>query len=108
MASFLADFHKLFPKMADFHASLTSRASRLNLDTTKHYFVVHGGGSEPVYVGQFVRSYRMGSGDGMTAHWEFTNEGKVTRVDDEMWGSLSGAELLGFVALDQLKSDSQG
>ena len=100
MSSFLADFQKLFPTDADFRASLASRASRLNLDTSKHYCVVRGGGSEPVYAGQFVRSYRMGSGDGMTAHWEFTNEGKVTRVDDEMWGSLSGAELIGFVALD--------
>jgi hypothetical protein len=39
----------------------------------------------------------MGSGDGMTLHWEFIKDGNTIRVDDEMWGSLAGTELVGFV-----------
>jgi hypothetical protein len=38
----------------------------------------------------------MGSGDGMTVHWEFNKNGTIIRVDDEMWGSLYGTELIGF------------
>jgi len=38
----------------------------------------------------------MGSGDGMTSHWEFDNNGTIVRIDDETWGSVSGDELLGF------------
>lgn len=94
----LEEYKKLFPTDAAFRASMVSRASRLNLDKTKHYCMLRGGG-DPVYVGKFVRSYRMGSGDGMTAHWEFEHDGKITRIDDEMWGSLSGAELVGFVEM---------
>jgi hypothetical protein len=100
MDSFLTNFRTLFPKDADFYASLKQRASRLDLDTSKHYCMVRTDTKEPVYVGKFVRSYRMGSGDGMTAHWEFSKDGVVNRIDDEMWGSLSGAELVGFVAID--------
>jgi hypothetical protein len=47
--------------------------------------------------GTFVRCYRMGSGDGMTLHWEFIKNGNTICVDDEMWGSLAGTELVGFV-----------
>lgn len=93
--AFLTNFHTLYPNPKDFQASMASRASRLDLNTTKNYCMVRG--SDVTFVGKFVRSYRMGSGDGMTAHWEFMNDGKVTRVDDEMWGSLGGAELVGFV-----------
>ena len=45
-------------------------------------------------VGQFVRSYRMGSGDGMTLHWEFDLDGKIYTENDALWGSLSGQELV--------------
>jgi len=38
----------------------------------------------------------MGSGDGMTAHWEFVKEGKTVIVGDELWGSVQGDELVGF------------
>jgi hypothetical protein len=46
--------------------------------------------------GTFIRCYRMGSGDGMTVHWEFNNGGKMTTIDDQMWGSVSGKELTYF------------
>ena len=79
-------------------AVLTSRISRLNLDPTKSYIKVTKKGvttiEEPV--GRFVRAYRMGSGDGMTAHWEFNKDGKIIVVDDEMWGPLDGSNLIGF------------
>jgi hypothetical protein len=82
-------------------AVLSSRMSRANLDTKKSYIKVQNVGGKRVEeeVGQFVRSYRMGSGDGMTLHWEFLKNGQIIRIDDEMWGSVGGQELLGFVAL---------
>ena len=73
---------------------LTKRASRTELDTTKYYDKVNNTTKE--YVGKFVRAYTMGSGDGMTVHWEFNNNGKIIKVDDELWGSLSGNKLIGF------------
>jgi len=47
-------------------------------------------------VGLFVRAYRMGSGDGMTIHWEFLKDGVTIVIDDAMWGSIEGSELVGF------------
>ena len=77
---------------------LSSRILRLNLDTSKSYLKVTKKGEitieEPV--GLFVRAYRMGSGDGMTAHWEFLKDGAKIVIDDEMWGSVDGASLVGF------------
>ena len=77
---------------------LSQRLSRLNLDITKCYEKVQNinGIMENTYVGKFVRAYRMGSGDGMTAHWEFNDEGKIITINDELWGSISGKEILGF------------
>jgi hypothetical protein len=77
---------------------LTSRISRMNLDTTKEYIKVQNlnGNIVETKVGLFVRSYYMGSGDGMTVHWEFELDGKVTTIDDNMWGSIRGDELIGF------------
>jgi hypothetical protein len=39
----------------------------------------------------------MGSGDGMTLHWEFNLDGVITTEDNEMWGSVSGSELAWFI-----------
>jgi hypothetical protein len=70
----------------------------MNLDDKKSYIKVVKKGEitieEPV--GRFVRAYRTGSGDGMTAHWEFIKDGVTIVIDDEMWGSTSGNGLLGF------------
>ena len=77
---------------------MRQRISRLDLDTTKNYEKIQliKGIEIATLVGRFVKSYRMGSGDGMTAHWEFELEGKTIVVNDEMWGSLGGQELVGF------------
>jgi hypothetical protein len=74
------------------------RINRMNLDTTKTYIKVQkkDGALVEEEVGLFVKSYRMGSGDGMTIHWEFLKDNVIVRIDDEMWGSISGAELIGF------------
>jgi hypothetical protein len=79
-------------------ALLSQRISRLNLDVTKNYEKVQkvNGVEVSTQVGRFVRAYRMGSGDGMTAHWEFELDGSTVTVDDEMWGSLGGQKLVGF------------
>ena len=77
---------------------LESRCSRADLDTTKAYMKVVkvDGKVTEEEVGLFVRSYRMGSGDGMTLHWEFSKNGVTIRIDDEMWGSVNGSKLVGF------------
>jgi hypothetical protein len=84
------------------NALMTKRASRANLDTSKSYIKVQNVGGKRVEeeVGKFIKAYRMGSGDGMTLHWEFLKGGQVIRVDDEMWGSVGGQELVGFVEKD--------
>lgn len=84
------------------NALMMKRASRANLDTSKIYIKVQmvGGKRVEEEVGQFIKSYRMGSGDGMTLHWEFLKNEKIIRVDDEMWGSIGGEELVGFVEKD--------
>jgi hypothetical protein len=77
---------------------IKTRCLRGNLDISKSYIKVQKKGGVVIEeeVGQFVKSYRMGSGDGMTLHWEFVLRGKTIRVDDEMWGSVGGEELVGF------------
>jgi hypothetical protein len=87
--------------MEAFENLLKVRYERGNLDVTKHYEKVQNvGGIETItYLGQFVRSYSMGSGDGMTLLLEFNNNGMVTRACDQMWGSISGAELVYFRAV---------
>jgi hypothetical protein len=50
----------------------------------------------------------MGSGDGMTAHWDFDNNGVITTEDDDMWGSLSGAELVYFVTAEAYNKVLEG
>jgi hypothetical protein len=74
---------------------MKNRISRANLDSKLCYAKVKKGLPEE-YVGRFVRSYSMGSGNGKTLHWEFDNKGKKITIDDEMWGSVNGNELIGF------------
>ena len=78
---------------------MQARINRANLDPTKSYIKVQkvNGVTIQKAVGQFMRSYRMGSGDGMTLHWEFNLDGVITTENDEMWGSVSGSELTWFV-----------
>jgi len=74
---------------------LESRISRANLIPGTNYIKViqiYGIIMEED-VGTFVCSYRMGSGDGMTVHWEFKKDGIVTTIEDQMWGSVSGSDL---------------
>jgi len=58
--------------------------------------VTRNGVTSETKLGRFVRSYRMGSGDGMTVHTEFSLNGVVSTVHDEMWGSVSGIELVWY------------
>jgi hypothetical protein len=82
-----------------FKVFLQPRIDRVNLDTKKCYTRVHkvNGSQTQTYVGQFVRSYTMGSGDGMTVHLEFNDNGTITTIGEEMWGSVSGDELSHFI-----------
>jgi len=84
---------------------LKTRYERGNLDASKHYEKIEkiNGVETITYVGQFIKSYRMGSGDGMTLHWEFNNDGKVIIIDNEMWGSINGDELCGFRVVESTK-----
>ena len=88
-----------------------SRISRAELDTTKCYIKVWqiDGKDVEEKVGQFIRSYTMGSGDGTTVHWEFNLNGKITTESDEMFGSVSGVELTWYkidpVATEEAEKD---
>lgn len=84
----------------DIMDTIRQRCQRANLDTSKSYVKVQMicGVSKEEEVGRFVKSYRMGSGDGMTLHWEFVKDGQKIVVDDEMWGNVSGEGLIGFRA----------
>jgi len=74
---------------------LAKRVNRVNLDITFCCIQVYN--NIHTYVGRFIKVYRMGSGDGMTVHIEFNDAGKITRVDEEMWGSVNGSELTYFI-----------
>jgi hypothetical protein len=77
---------------------MNSRISRAMLQEGMQYIMskeINGVRTEED-VGRFMRSYRMGSGDGMTVHWEFNKDGKITTINDEMWGSVKGNELTYF------------
>lgn len=84
--------------MSGIEQAIASRISRANLDTNTYYIKIQklGGATVEEEVGRFVKSYTMGSGDGMKLHWEFELNGKIRRIDDEMWGSVNGTELVGF------------
>lgn len=75
---------------------LEERCSRANLKEGVAYTKCQQVNGVMTYtnVGRFVRSYRMGSGDGMTLHWEFSLDGKLYTESDEMWGSRTGEELV--------------
>jgi len=77
---------------------MKSRVARTDLKVGTCYTKIQAvnGVQTAKCVGKFVRAYRMGSGDGMTIHWEFDLNGTVTRIDDEMWGSVNGNELAYF------------
>jgi DNA-binding NtrC family response regulator len=74
---------------------MSQRLSRAQLEVGKAYTKIKevNGTVTEEDVGTFIRSYRMGSGDGMTLHWEFNNNGHMLTIDDAMWGSISGKEL---------------
>ena len=84
--------------MEDIEQILDTRICRMNLDKGVCYEKIRTVKGEQFTecVGIFVRAYRMGSGDGMTAHWEFNKDGTIIRVDDDVWGSVAGSELIGF------------
>ena len=73
---------------------METRVSRTQLKEGKEYYKIHKGVKE--YVGKFIRSYYMGSGDGTTVHVEFELDGKKICVNDDMWVSVSGEDLVYF------------
>lgn len=48
------------------------------------------------FVGEFQRSYTMGSGDGTTIYYEFIWNGIMYTIHDDMFGTISGDELMQF------------
>ena len=78
---------------------LSARLRRVDLDVTKCYMEVKcvNGVYITKYIGRFVRVFHMGSGDGMTVHMEFDDNGQRTIINEEMWGSLYGDELTYFI-----------
>jgi len=89
---------------------LGNRFKRTDLKPDAYYVQVKcdNGVKTPIYVGKFIRSYRMGSGDGMTLHVEFYNDIKKKQVviEEDMWGSILGEELSYFVDAEHCKNKS--
>ena len=79
-------------------AIISPYLARANLDTTKMYQKVDKVNGQEILtpVGKFVRCYRMGSGDGMTIHWEFELLGNKITIDDDMWASRGNQAFVGF------------
>lgn len=77
---------------------MESRISRTQLIVGNEYYKNQtiGGILKKEYVGKYIRTYWMGSGDGTTVHLEFERDGAKITVNDEMWGSVSGDELAYF------------
>ena len=84
---------------------LKKRISRMNLhiNTTYEKITNTKDVETVILVGKFIRSYTMGSGDGTTAHWEFVLNGQIIRVNDQMWGSVSGEGLVGFREVEEVE-----
>lgn len=78
----------------DVDAMMYKRVERTQLKPGYQYVRVHFGKTE--FVGEFQRSYTSGSGDGMTIHYEFSWNGYTYTIHDDMWGSVSGDELMHF------------
>jgi len=83
-----------------------TRSSRTNLDTTKYYMKIQILEGELVQeeVGRFVRYYTMGSGDGSELFWEFTKDGKIITVSNQMWGTVAGHGLIHFKEVSESKN----
>jgi hypothetical protein len=79
-------------------ARIINRIARANLETSKSYIKVQkvDGKDVETKVGRFIRSYYIGSGDGMTFLWEFNLDGNIITEQDTAFGSVSGEELLWF------------
>lgn len=73
---------------------MKGRISRTELKPGHHYMKIQGKNID--YAGKFVQCYNMGSGDGMTVHFIFELNGSQYILDDQMWGSISGEELMYF------------
>jgi len=73
---------------------MKGRISRTELKPGHYYMKIQKKNID--YVGKFIRCYNMGSGDGMTVHFVFELNYNQYTLDDEMWGSVSGDELMYF------------
>ena len=78
---------------------IRNRINRANLDKNKCYIQVKttDGMEQEEYVGRFVRTYRMGSGDGTQLFVEFNDNGRFVTIEEEMWGHVNGAGLSYFL-----------
>jgi hypothetical protein len=78
----------------DIENIMKARISRTEMKPGHHYMMIQG--KTINYAGKFVSCYRMGSGDGMTVHFIFDLNNTQYILDDQMWGSISGEELMYF------------
>lgn len=84
-------------KSIDIETIMNKRVARADMKVGHHYMKHHNGSTE--YVGTFHASTYSGSGDGMEIHFWFNLDDKIYKLDDQMWGSVSGKELMYFTEL---------
>jgi len=83
-----------YVKTIDIKNIMKGRISRAEMKPGNHYMVIQGKNIN--YAGKFIDYGMWGSGDGMTVHFTFELNGKQHTLDDQMWGSISGEELMYF------------
>jgi hypothetical protein len=81
--------------LAPIEAAMETRYNRGNLEKGVAYIQVNRSTRTPV--GKFVQAGYQGSGDGTQLVLIFEHLGRQNTIQEDMWGSTSGAELSYFV-----------
>ena len=93
----LKTFIAEYVKSIDIKTIMNKRVSRADMKVGHHYMKHQNDSTE--YVGTFHTCSYSGSGDGMEIHFWFNLNEKIYKLDDQMWGSVSGNELMYFTEL---------
>ena len=93
----LKDIISEYVKKIDVESIINKRVSRADMKIGRHYMKHHNGSIE--YAGTFHTCSYSGSGDGMEIHFWFNLNNNIYKLDDPMWGSVSGEELMYFTQL---------
>jgi hypothetical protein len=86
-----------YVKSIDVDTIINKRVTRADMKVGHHYMKHQNGSAH--YAGTFHTCSYSGSGDGMEIHFWFNLNNKIYKLDDQMWGSVSGKELMYFTEI---------